>query len=148
MLTSRKTLFTALEKFNLARDEPSCLGRGELAFSVESDWRRQGIGTALMKRLMLAARNRHLTPLTLHCSSENDAMLALARKYGASLTRTWSGMKSYLPASSPTILSRLHELAENGCHIAIASVDSHISKLPRQIRHVRSFALPDSSCSR
>ncbi len=54
----------------------------ELAFSVEPEWRRQGLGTALMRRATLMARNRGAAKARLHCLRENVAIRRLSRSAG------------------------------------------------------------------
>lgn len=57
----------------------------EAAFSVEPGWRRKGIGTALMERIVRAAQNRRDETLHLMCLAQNKAMQGLARKFSADL---------------------------------------------------------------
>ena len=57
----------------------------EAAFSVERPWRRQGIGTALMGRIVRAARNRRAETLYMACLARNVAMQKLARKFEAEM---------------------------------------------------------------
>ena len=54
----------------------------EAAFSVETQWRRRGIGGVLFDAIVLAARNRGLPSLEIICHPGNIAMLALARRHG------------------------------------------------------------------
>lgn len=54
----------------------------EAAFSVETAWRRRGIGGLLFDAIVLAARNRGLPSLEIICHPGNTAMLALARRHG------------------------------------------------------------------
>lgn len=58
----------------------------EIAFSVESDLRRKGIGSILFKQLIAVARSLGYEELRITTSSENQAMRTLANKFGASLT--------------------------------------------------------------
>jgi GNAT superfamily N-acetyltransferase len=58
----------------------------EAAFSVEPQLRRHGIGTALFRRLITRARNRGVRRLRINCLAQNDAMLALARKFPIKLS--------------------------------------------------------------
>lgn len=58
---------------------------GEAAFSVESGHQTLGIGGALMRRLLLAARNRGLTKLVVTCLPENLPMQRIARRHGAKI---------------------------------------------------------------
>ena len=63
--------------------EGDCLP--EVAFSVEASARRQGVGTALFRRLIAEARWRGYKQLRITTGAENHAMRALARKFGAHL---------------------------------------------------------------
>jgi GNAT superfamily N-acetyltransferase len=60
-------------------------GSAEAAFSVEKLWRRQGLGTELMARIVRAARNRRAETLYMSCLARNVAMQKLARKFSAEL---------------------------------------------------------------
>ena len=57
----------------------------EIAFSVESDLRRQGVGTILFQRLIAEARWKGYRRLRISTSAQNQAMRALASKFGARL---------------------------------------------------------------
>lgn len=58
----------------------------EMAFSVESDVRRQGLGSRLFEKVLDAARRAGFTRVRITTGSENEPMKALARKFGAHLT--------------------------------------------------------------
>jgi GNAT superfamily N-acetyltransferase len=58
----------------------------EIAFSVESPLRRQGLGSQLFTRLIGKARSLGYDSLRITTGSENQPMRALARKFGAHLT--------------------------------------------------------------
>jgi GNAT superfamily N-acetyltransferase len=58
----------------------------EIAFSVESGLRRQGVGSALFRELIKEARAKGYRTLRITTGAQNDAMRALANKFGAHLT--------------------------------------------------------------
>ena len=58
----------------------------EIAFSVESKVRRQGVGTVLFRKLISVARAKGFERLRITTGSGNDAMRALANKFGAHLS--------------------------------------------------------------
>jgi GNAT superfamily N-acetyltransferase len=58
----------------------------EIAFSVEADLRRKGVGTILFRRLIEEARAKDYDSLRITTGAQNDAMRALANKFGAHLT--------------------------------------------------------------
>ena len=57
----------------------------EIAFSVEPHLRRQGVGSALFKALLGEARKAGYRKLRVTTGAQNDAMRALARKFGTKL---------------------------------------------------------------
>jgi GNAT superfamily N-acetyltransferase len=58
----------------------------EIAFSVEASVRRQGVGSILFKRLISEARWKGYRFLRITTGAQNQAMRALANKFGAHLT--------------------------------------------------------------
>jgi GNAT superfamily N-acetyltransferase len=58
----------------------------EIAFSVETGLRRRGVGTILFRKLIAVARAKGYRSLHITTGAENEAMRALARKFGAHLT--------------------------------------------------------------
>jgi GNAT superfamily N-acetyltransferase len=58
----------------------------EIAFSVEACVRRQGVGSILFKRLIEEARSKGYHSLRITTGAQNQAMRALANKFGAHLT--------------------------------------------------------------
>jgi GNAT superfamily N-acetyltransferase len=58
----------------------------EIAFSVERQVRRKGLGSILFKRLIAEAQQKGYESLRITTGAQNDAMRALANKFGAHLT--------------------------------------------------------------
>jgi hypothetical protein len=58
----------------------------EIAFSVETSVRRRGVGSILFRKLIAEARAKGYRSLRITTGAQNDAMRALARKFGAQLT--------------------------------------------------------------
>jgi GNAT superfamily N-acetyltransferase len=58
----------------------------EIAFSVEASVRRRGVGSFLFKQLITEARAKGHRSLRITTGAQNEAMRALARKFGANLT--------------------------------------------------------------
>jgi GNAT superfamily N-acetyltransferase len=58
----------------------------EAAFVVETAHRHQGLGSALMNRIITAAQNRGIHQLHMICARENHPMQQLGRKFGANFT--------------------------------------------------------------
>jgi len=57
----------------------------EAAFSVEAEWQARGVGSLLMERTLLAARNRGIRRIWMNCLASNRHMQRLARRFGAEL---------------------------------------------------------------
>lgn len=57
----------------------------EIAFSVEQHLRRQGVGSVLFRALLDEARREGYSKLRVTTGAQNDAMRALARKFGTKL---------------------------------------------------------------
>src|SRR5260221_11747432 len=58
----------------------------EIAFSVERSVRRKGVGSVLFRRLIAEARVKGYRSLRITTGAQNEAMRALAGKFGAHLT--------------------------------------------------------------
>lgn len=58
----------------------------EIAFSVEASVRRQGVGSILFRKLIAEARSKGYRSLRITTGAQNQAMRALANKFGAHLT--------------------------------------------------------------
>lgn len=61
-------------------------GVPEIAFSVERSVRRKGVGSVLFRRLITEAEGRGYESLRITTGYANEAMRALAQKFGAHLT--------------------------------------------------------------
>ncbi|MCC8950077.1 GNAT family N-acetyltransferase [Bradyrhizobium sp. Arg62] len=58
----------------------------EIAFSVERSARRKGVGSTLFRKLIAEAHAKGYGSLRITTGAQNDAMRALATKFGAQLT--------------------------------------------------------------
>src|SRR5438045_4627485 len=86
------------------------LGRGfaheaEAAFSIEKPWQSHGVGSALLERTLLAARNRGIKFLHLACLADNKRMQQLARKFNAELSFDFANVVGEVATARPTVLS-------------------------------------------
>jgi GNAT superfamily N-acetyltransferase len=91
--------------------------------SVEKPWQSRGVGTALLERVLLAARNRQIERLHMLCLAENRRMQHLARKFGAQLSFGPASVTGEVEAPRPTPLSIMRELAADGTDLAAAMLD-------------------------
>ena len=70
----------------LHQPDTSYDGLPEIAFSVEHNVRRKGLGSILFRRLITEAEGRGYERLRITTGYSNEAMRALAQKFGARLT--------------------------------------------------------------
>jgi GNAT superfamily N-acetyltransferase len=66
--------------------------QAEAAISVEKQWQSHGVGSALLRCTLLAARNRGYRLLHMACLAENRRMQQLARKFDAELSFDFGGV--------------------------------------------------------
>jgi len=95
----------------------------EVAFSVEKPWQSHGVGSALLERTLLAARNRGFKLLHMACLAENRRMQQLARKFDAELTFDFGSVIGEVEAPHPTPLSVIREMMEDGHGFATAMLE-------------------------
>lgn len=86
-------------------------GEAEAAFSVEREYQNRGVGTQLLDRVILVARNRGIRSLCLNCLAQNRRMQQIARKFDADLTFETDEVIAELKAPFPTALSLAREAA-------------------------------------
>lgn len=95
----------------------------EVAFSIEKPWQSHGVGTVLLERTLLAARNRGFRLLHMACLADNRRMQQLARKFDAELTFDFGSVVGEVEAPQPTPLSVMRELVADGHGFATAMLD-------------------------
>lgn len=95
----------------------------EAAFSIEKPWQSHGVGSVLLERTLLAARNRGIKFLHMACLADNKRMQQLARKYDAELTFDFSSVVGEVATPRPTPLSLMREILADGHGFATAMFD-------------------------
>jgi GNAT superfamily N-acetyltransferase len=95
----------------------------EAAFSIEKPWQSHGVGSMLLERTLLAARNRGIKFLHMACLADNKRMQQLARKYDAELTFDFSNVVGEVATPRPTPLSVMREILADGHGFATAMFD-------------------------
>ncbi len=95
----------------------------EAAFSVERRWQSLGVGTALLERCLLAARNRGMKHLHVCCLADNQRMQQLARKFAAEVTFDFGTVMGRMENPNPTPLSVMREMVVDSHSLAAAYVD-------------------------
>jgi GNAT superfamily N-acetyltransferase len=100
-------------------------GETELAFSVLKEYRKQGMGDALMKRTIEWCQNRNIQGGCMICLSTNAAIKALAKKHGLLINQGGETMANIIiPEATPA--SVMHEIVESN----MARLD-HMGKVQR-----------------
>jgi GNAT superfamily N-acetyltransferase len=97
--------------------------QAEAAISVEKLWQSHGVGSALLRRTLLAARNRGYGLLHMACLAENRRMQQLARKFDAELSFDFGNVVGEVEASQPTPLSLMREVMADSHGFATAMLD-------------------------
>jgi len=82
---------------------------GEAAFSIEQPWQSHGVGTVLLERTLLSARNRGIKSLEMHCLADNLRMQQLARKFEADLKFDFGSVVGEVDPPRYTPLSLMRE---------------------------------------
>jgi GNAT superfamily N-acetyltransferase len=95
----------------------------EAAFSIEEPWQSHGVGSALLARTLLAARNRSITFLHMACLADNQRMQQLARKFDAELRFDFGSVVGEIAAPHPTPLSVAREIVADTQGFATALLD-------------------------
>ncbi len=106
-------------------------GEAEVAFSIERPWQSHGVGSALLERTLLAARNRGLKLLHMACLADNERMQQLARKFNAELSFDFGGVVGEVAAPQPTPLSLAREFVADSHGFATAMFDVHSRLMTR-----------------
>ncbi len=89
-------------------------GKAELALTVEKPFQNRGIGTELLRRILVIARNRYLTTVYMICLLENQEMRHMARKFAARLVIREGQVEGKIWPPWPTYLSFFEEAASDG----------------------------------
>ena len=102
---------------------PDFAREAEAAFSIETPWQSHGVGSALLERTLLAARNRGIKLLHMACLANNERMVELARKFEAELTFDFGSVVGEVEAPHPTPMSVWRELVADSHGFATAMLD-------------------------
>jgi GNAT superfamily N-acetyltransferase len=104
----------------------------EAAFSVEQPWQSQGVGSVLLERTLLTARNRGIKSLQMHCLVDNQRMQQLARKFEANLKFDFGSVIGELDAPRSTPLSLMREAMAEADGVTSSILDAQ-SRLLRPV---------------
>jgi RimJ/RimL family protein N-acetyltransferase len=97
--------------------------QAEAAFSIEKPWQSHGVGTELLDRTLLTARNRGITHLRMNCLPENQRMQQLARKFDAGFSFDFGSVIGEVDPPRSTMLSLMREAMADSYGVASAIFD-------------------------
>ena len=92
----------------------------EAAFSIEEAWQSHGVGTELLERTLLSARNRGIKSLQMQCLANNQRMQQLARKFEADLSFDFGSVVGEVDPPRSTVLSLMREAMADSHGVAAA----------------------------
>jgi GNAT superfamily N-acetyltransferase len=98
--------------------------RAEAAFSVESEYRRRGIGEKLFRRIQRAATNHGVETIEIICLPDNVAMRTLAQKFKTHFTFEENALTGLLQARRPTASSLIREASGDLVDFGVALFDA------------------------
>lgn len=99
--------------------------QGEAAFSVEAPWQSHGVGTMLLERTLLSARNRGIKLLRMYCLADNHRMQQLARKFEADVKFDFGSVVGEVDPPRFTLLSLTREMIADAHGVTTAILDAH-----------------------
>lgn len=106
----------------------------EAAFSVERPWQGKGIGSALMRQLVLLAQNRDIEELQVVFLPNNGRMKHLAVSHAADFSVDDEEVIGRVRAPHPTFFSRLREFMSDVAAVWSAAFDLQERTLPPSMR--------------
>jgi L-amino acid N-acyltransferase YncA len=95
----------------------------EAAFAVETAHRHQGLGSALMDRIITTAQNRGIHQLHMICARDNQAMQRLGEKFGAHFRVDHGEALGEIETHSATPFSLLDEAMHDTTDFVTAVLD-------------------------
>jgi GNAT superfamily N-acetyltransferase len=96
----------------------------EAAFSIEQEWQSHGVGTELLERTLLSARNRGIKSLQMQCLANNQRMQQLARKFEADLSFDFGSVVGEVDPPRSTMLSLMREAMADGHGVAATILEA------------------------
>jgi GNAT superfamily N-acetyltransferase len=109
--------------------EQSPFGRhihAEAAFSVETEYRRRGIGEKLFRRIQRAATNHGVETIEIICLPDNIGMQRLAQKFKTHFTFEENSLTGRLTARRPTAYSLMREASGDMADFGASLFDAQI----------------------
>ncbi len=97
---------------------------GEAAFSIERPWQSHGVGTELLERTLLSARNRGIKKMHMQWLPDNQRMQQLARKFAAEIKLDYGSVLGQVDPPRANPLSMLREVVVDSHSIVTAIIDA------------------------
>ncbi|HYG88858.1 MAG TPA: GNAT family N-acetyltransferase [Azospirillum sp.] len=97
--------------------------QAELAVSVEKPFQEQGVGSALVHRMLTIARNRRIERVHMLCLAENRRMRALSRRFGGHMELDGGELTVTFDLPPPNQFSLALESFEDGAGAIGAVLD-------------------------
>ena len=117
---------------------PLDLRDAEAAFSIEKPWQGRGVGSALLERTLLCARNRGVKHVLVSCLPQNKRMRQLARKFEAAFSFDYDTVIGTMENPNPTPLSIMQEILAD-CH---SFADAYVDLQSRILKPAAALAQP------
>lgn len=106
----------------------------EAAFSVERDFQGQGIGTELMRHIVLLARNRGIADVEVVFLPQNGRMKSLAVQHDADFSLDETEMIGHVHTVPATPFSWMREMAGDVSAVLAAAFELQHRLLPKPLR--------------
>jgi RimJ/RimL family protein N-acetyltransferase len=103
----------------------------ELGVSVDSDRRRRGIASALVRRAAAHARNRNLRMLYMHCLAENAGMMQVARRAGMAVVFQSGEADAHLTLAPADPASLVGEAIADGVALVDFALKAQVNAMAR-----------------
>lgn len=98
-------------------------GGGEIAVSVEKQWRSRGIGAELLRRAIVVGRNHGATSISMICLLDNEPMRRLASHFADRISIHDGTVEADLAVPPPSYESLWQEIATGGFDLVDAWLD-------------------------
>jgi GNAT superfamily N-acetyltransferase len=118
-----------MAELKMTRGIPASIA--ELAITVEQAFQDKGVGTALLQKMLVIARNRFVGKICMICLSENRKMQHVADKLDANLIFREGEVEGRIWPSLPTYLSFVEEASMDGQALWRAMLDMDATETRR-----------------
>lgn len=118
----------------------------ELAITVETPWQDHGVGTELLRRGLVLARNRGARGVQLNCFGDNYRIQHIVQKLGVHVRHEMGASEAEIPTAAPTYWSLYEELIDDG--VGWLSLWSDVVSGTRPIASDRSSATRSTGFTR